>query len=55
MRELARCFFSCSVLANGISCDIMVTAARFDTNISYLYQEELRGMPYAIDIARPWA
>lgn len=28
--------------------------SRFDTNISYLYQEELRGMPYAIDLVRPW-
>jgi len=28
---------------------------RFGTNISYLYQEELRGMPNAIDLFRPWA
>ncbi len=27
---------------------------RFGTNISYLYQENLNGMPYAIDLARPW-
>ena len=27
---------------------------RFGTNIIYLYQEELRGMPSAIDLARPW-
>jgi len=27
---------------------------RFGTNISYLYQEELRGMPSAIDLARGW-
>lgn len=27
---------------------------RFDTNITYLYQEKLQGMPYAIDLARPW-
>lgn len=28
--------------------------SRFDTNVSYLYQEKLHGMPYAIDLARPW-
>jgi len=27
---------------------------RFGTNITYLYQEELRGMPSAIDLARYW-
>jgi glucose-1-phosphate thymidylyltransferase len=27
---------------------------RFGTDISYLYQEELKGMPFAIDLARPW-
>ena len=27
---------------------------RFATNISYLYQEKLHGMPQAIDLARPW-
>lgn len=27
---------------------------RFGTNISYLYQEKLHGMPSAIDLARPW-
>lgn len=28
--------------------------SRFGTNVSYLFQEELHGMPYAIDLARPW-
>lgn len=27
---------------------------RFNTNITYLYQEELKGMPSAIDLVRPW-
>lgn len=27
---------------------------RFGTNISYLFQEELNGMPFAIDLARCW-
>ena len=27
---------------------------RFGTNITYLFQEELRGMPSALDLARPW-
>lgn len=27
---------------------------RFDANFAYLYQEQLTGMPGAIDLARPW-
>lgn len=27
---------------------------RFSTNVSYLYQEQLHGMPSAIDLVRPW-
>ncbi len=28
--------------------------SRFDTRIAYLFQEQLTGMPGAIDLARPW-
>lgn len=44
------------ILGEGKS-DIMTyygDGKRFGTNISYLYQEELRGMPSAIDLVRPW-
>lgn len=44
------------VLGEGKS-DIMQyygNGSRFQTNVSYLFQEELNGMPYAIDLARPW-
>jgi len=27
---------------------------RFGTHFAYLYQEEPRGMPFALDLARPW-
>jgi glucose-1-phosphate thymidylyltransferase len=27
---------------------------RFGAHVSYLYQEELRGMPFALDLAYPW-
>ncbi|AXI54112.1 dTDP-glucose pyrophosphorylase [Sulfitobacter sp. JL08] len=44
------------ILGNG-KWDLMRyygDGSRFDTNISYLFQEELHGMPYAIDLARAW-
>lgn len=28
--------------------------SRFHVDIAYLYQEKLKGMPYAINLARPW-
>lgn len=27
---------------------------RFGTNVAYLFQEQLRGMPFALDLAYPW-
>jgi glucose-1-phosphate thymidylyltransferase len=27
---------------------------RFGANVAYLYQDELRGMPFALDLAHPW-
>lgn len=44
------------VLGEGKS-DIMQyygNGTRFGAHVSYLFQEELHGMPYAIDLARPW-
>ncbi|MGH1358092.1 MAG: nucleotidyltransferase family protein [Burkholderiaceae bacterium] len=29
--------------------------ARYGLSISYLFQEELRGMPFALDLANPWS
>lgn len=44
------------VLGEGKS-DIMQyygNGTRFGAHVSYLFQEELHGMPFAIDLARPW-
>lgn len=44
------------ILGEG-KADIMTyygDGRRFGTDICYLYQEELRGMPFAIDLARCW-
>ena len=34
--------------------DYLGDGARFGLEIAYLYQERLRGMPFALDIAYPW-
>ena len=44
------------ILGEGKS-DIMTyygDGKKFGTNITYLFQEELKGMPSAIDLIRPW-
>jgi glucose-1-phosphate thymidylyltransferase len=45
------------IIIGETKSDIMryyADGARFSTSIGYLYQEELRGMPSALDLARPW-
>ena len=34
--------------------DYLGSGERFGLEIAYLYQEQLRGMPFALDIAHPW-
>lgn len=35
--------------------DYLGSGERYGLKLSYLFQEALRGMPFALDLARPWA